>query len=65
MQWQKKRIPLHFRASQHSAAIGIGTSRDKRHFFLSKIVQLKVRQEKMNSLEMKNRKKIIVSVYYQ
>lgn len=31
--------------------IVIGTSRDKHHFFPSKIVQLKVRQKDQNSLE--------------
>ncbi|WP_275225739.1 hypothetical protein, partial [Citrobacter freundii] len=31
-----------------------GSLSDKRHFFLSKIVQLKVRQKDRNSLEIKN-----------
>lgn len=51
MQKHKKPIFSDFRPSQREVLIGLGASRDKHHFFLSKITQRKVRQKLQNSLE--------------
>ena len=58
MQKHKKPIFSDFRPSQREVVIGLGASRDKHHFFLSKITQRKVRQKLQNSLESSNERTI-------